>query len=105
EEIGDDQGNADVVGYIDFFSPRAARAFVAHEWAAPLKNGVALGMADFGEMDHIKQPDQRFWPSLDAPVSRTRNIYALAYGEAMVRGCQSITGGRPTGMVRPGFAG
>lgn len=105
EEIADDQGNADVVGYVDFFNAKAAEDFVKYEWMEAFRNGIVLGMADFGEMDHLKDPERRFWPSLELPVSATRNLYALAYGEAMVKAAQALAGGRPTGMVRPGFAG
>ena len=105
EEIANDQGQADVVGYVDFFAPGAADAFVRHAWQDAAAAGVPLGMADFGELDHIKTPEARFWPSLDLPVSATRNLYALAYGRAMIEGCAALAGARPTGMLRPGFAG
>ena len=105
EEIANDQGVADAVGYVDFFSPAAAQEFVSHEWASALGAGVALGMADFGELDHVRDAAHRRWPSLARSVAATRDLYALAYGRALVEGCQAIAGGRPTGMLRPGFAG
>lgn len=115
-EIANDKGRSDDVAYIDFFSRSATRTFLQHEWAEGLKPGtvnrdgsrepaVYLGMADFGEMDHLTEADRKQWPSIGMPVSQTRNVYALAYAQGLIDGAQNITGHRSTGMIRPGFAG
>jgi alpha-glucosidase (family GH31 glycosyl hydrolase) len=63
-------------------------------------------MVDFGEMDHIEDTDQKFWPSLGMSVAQTRNLYGLVYPLSIINEIQKLNGGsRITGMVRPGFAG
>ena len=65
----------------------------------------SLGMVDFGEMDHVRNADQKFWPSTGMSVAQTRNLFGLVYPLAVVNGVLDRVGGRSTGMVRPGFAG
>ena len=93
------------VGYVDYFSPEAVDYVFAHKWERALTNGAILGMVDFGEMDNIAFLAQRYWPSLGMSVGKTRNLFSLAYPMAIVNGVMQRTGGRSTGMVRPGFAG
>jgi alpha-glucosidase len=105
-EIADENGqNSDVVGYIDFFNGAAAKEFVRHEWASHLKDGVVLGMADFGELDNLDDAVKKVWPSVGLPASDTRLIYSLAYADGLIEGARKVTGGRSTGMIRPGTAG
>jgi alpha-glucosidase (family GH31 glycosyl hydrolase) len=93
------------VGYVDFFSPKAVDYLFAKKWQPALANGVILGMVDFGEMDNIPYLAERFWPSNGMSVAQTRNLFGLVYPLAVVGGAMQRTGGRSTGMVRPGFAG
>ena len=39
------------VAYLDYFSTRAVDHVFAVKWSEALKNGAALGMVDFGELD------------------------------------------------------
>lgn len=93
------------VGYVDFFSAKAVDYLFATKWEPALANGVILGMVDFGEMDNIPYLGQRFWPSIGMSVAKTRNLFGLVYPLSVVGGVMQRTGGRSTGMVRPGFAG
>ena len=101
-EMDDDSIN---VAYVDFFNPRATEDFFAHTWTKTLNNGGLLGMADFGELDHLKDADKKLWPSLGLPASVTRNIYSLAYAEGIVGTWQKKSGARSAGMIRAGTAG
>lgn len=108
--IGPDQyvdtgDNSSSVGYLDFFSSKAVDYLFAKKWEPALANGVILGMVDFGEMDNIPYLAQRFWPSIGMSVAKTRNLFGLVYPSAVLDGVMQRTGGRSTGMVRPGFAG
>jgi alpha-glucosidase len=93
------------VAYLDYFSTRAVDHVFAVKWSDALKNGAALGMVDFGELDHVRNADQKFWPSIGMSVAETRNLFGLVYPLAVVNGVLDRVGGRSTGMVRPGFAG
>jgi alpha-glucosidase (family GH31 glycosyl hydrolase) len=93
------------VAYLDYFSPRAVDHVFAVKWNDALKDGTILGMVDFGEMDHVRNADQKFWPSIGMSVAQTRNLFGLVYPLAVVNGVLDRVGGRSTGMVRPGFAG
>jgi alpha-glucosidase len=93
------------VAYLDYFSARAVDHVFAVKWSNALKNGAILGMIDFGEMDHVRNADQKFWPSIGMSVAETRNLFGLVYPLAVVNGVLDRVGGRSTGMVRPGFAG
>ncbi len=95
------------VGYLDYFSPSAVDAVFKAKWNDAIKNGAILGMVDFGEMDHIRNADRKFWPSLGLSVALTRNLYGLVYPLSIIEAVQKRNGGngRITGMVRPGFAG
>jgi alpha-glucosidase len=62
-------------------------------------------MVDFGELDHIENPEAKFWPSLGLSVAQTRNLYGLVYPLSIIERVLQRSGGRATGMVRPGFAG
>jgi alpha-glucosidase len=93
------------VAYLDYFSASAVDHVFAVKWSDALKNGVLLGMVDFGEMDHVRNADQKFWPSIGMSVAETRNLFGLVYPLAVVNGVLDRVGGRSTGMVRPGFAG
>ena len=105
-EIADDQsGKSDLTAYVDFFNPAAVKEYHKAELARAYRDGVVLGMADFGEMDHLEDPAHRHWPSVSAPVSEMRNYFGLAYTSAMVNSYQAISGKRPSGMVRPGGPG
>ena len=101
----DESGRNSAVGYLDYFSPRAVDYVFSKKWERVLKNGVILGMIDFGEMDNIADTENKFWPSLGMSVAKTRNLYGLVYPMSVVGGAVARTGGRSTGMVRPGFAG
>jgi alpha-glucosidase len=101
-EMDDDSIN---VAYIDFFNPHAAADFFAHTWTPTLNNGGLLGMADFGELDHLTDPDKKLWPSLGLPATVTRNVYSLAYAEGLVGTWQKQSGARSAGMIRAGTAG
>lgn len=95
--------------YVDFFNPKAAEIFFTRKWAKALENrgppSAVFGMADFGEMDHVEKPETKFFPSVNLSVAQARNIFALAYGVGMVHNARKVSGGRSTGMIRPGFAG
>jgi len=93
------------VAYLDYFSTRAVDHVFAVKWTDVIKNGAALGMVDFGELDHVRNADQKFWPSINMSVAETRNLFGLVYPLAVVNGMLDRVGGRSTGMVRPGFAG
>jgi alpha-glucosidase (family GH31 glycosyl hydrolase) len=93
------------VAYLNYFSTRAVDHVFAVKWSDALKNGAALGMVDFGELDHVRNADQKFWPSIGMSVAETRNLFGLVYPLAVVNGVLDRVGGRSTGMVRPGFAG
>jgi len=93
------------VAYLDYFSTRAVDHVFAVKWTNAIKNGAALGMVDFGELDHVRNADQKFWPSINMSVAETRNLFGLVYPLAVVNGMLDRVGGRSTGMVRPGFAG
>jgi alpha-glucosidase len=93
------------VAYLDYFSTRAVDHVFAVKWSDALTNGAALGMVDFGELDHVRNADQKFWPSIGMSVAETRNLFGLVYPLAVVNGVLDRVGGRSTGMVRPGFAG
>src|SRR5262249_52490910 len=94
------------VGYLDYFSQSAVDHIFKTKWTDAIKNGAILGMVDFGEMDHIDDTDQKFWPSLGMSVAQTRNLYGLVYPLSIITEIQKLNGdSRITGMVRPGFAG
>jgi alpha-glucosidase len=108
--IGRDTNVEDVedkssVAYLDYFSTRAVDHVFAVKWSDALKNGAHLGMVDFGELDHVRNAEQKFWPSIGMSVAETRNLFGLVYPLAVVNGVLERVGGRSTGMVRPGFAG
>src|SRR4051812_16651424 len=105
DEHVDDTGQNSEVGYLDFFSPRAVDYLFASKWEKALRNGVILGMVDFGELDRIADTQNKFWPSIGLSVAQTRNLFSLVYPLSVVTGVTERTGGRSTGMVRPGFAG
>ena len=105
DEHIDDGGQNSEVGYLDFFSPRAVDYLFASKWEKALKNGLILGMVDFGELDRIEDTQSKFWPSIGLSVARTRNLFSLVYPLSVVTGVTGRTGSRSTGMVRPGFAG
>jgi alpha-glucosidase len=102
--VEDDEEKSSVA-YLDYFSPRAVDHVFAVKWNDALKNGTILGMVDFGEMDHVRNADQKFWPSIGMSVAQTRNLFGLVYPLAVVNGVLDRVGGRSTGMVRPAFAG
>jgi alpha-glucosidase (family GH31 glycosyl hydrolase) len=93
------------VSYLDYFSPSAVKYIFNEKWTDAIENGVILGMVDFGELDHIRNEDKKFWPSLGMSVAKARNLYGLVYPLSVMNGFQHFSGGRATGMVRPGFAG
>src|SRR5215813_2259168 len=95
------------VGYLDYFSPSAVDHIFKAKWNDAIGNGTILGMVDFGELDHIRNTDNKYWPSLGMSVAQTRNLYGLVYPLSIIDAIQKRTGGseRITGMVRPGFAG
>jgi alpha-glucosidase (family GH31 glycosyl hydrolase) len=101
-DAGDDKSS---VGYLDYFSSKAVDYVFTEKWERALTNGVILGMVDFGEMDKVPYLPQKYWPSLGMSVAKTRNLFGLIYPLAVVNGAIQRTGGRSTGMVRPGFAG
>lgn len=101
-DAGDDKS---AVGYVDYFSRKAVDYLFAEKWERALANGVILGMVDFGEMDKVPYLPQKYWPSLGMSAAKTRNLFGLVYPLAVVNGVMQRTGGRSTGMVRPGFAG
>ena len=102
--VEDDEDKSSVA-YLDYFSARAVDHVFAVKWDDALKNGATLGMVDFGELDHVRNADQKFWPSTGMSVAQTRNLFGLVYPLAVVNGVLDRVGGRSTGMVRPGFAG
>jgi alpha-glucosidase len=95
------------VGYLDYFSPSAVDHIFKAKWNEAIRNGAILGMIDFGEMDHIRNTESKFWPSVGLSVAQSRNLYGLVYPLSIIDAVQKRTGGsgRITGMVRPGFAG
>jgi alpha-glucosidase len=101
----EDEEDKSSVAYLDYFSARAVDHVFAVKWTDALTNGAILGMVDFGEMDHVRNADQKFWPSNGMSVAQTRNLFGLVYPLAVVEGVLDRVGGRSTGMVRPGFAG
>ena len=101
----EDEEDKSSVAYLDYFSARAVDHVFAVKWNDALTNGAILGMVDFGEMDHVRNADQKFWPSNGMSVAQTRNLFGLVYPLAVVEGVLDRVGGRSTGMVRPGFAG
>src|SRR5204862_5969707 len=101
----EDEEDKSSVAYLDYFSARAVDHVFAVKWTDALTNGAILGMVDFGEMDHIRNADHKFWPSLGLSVAQTRNLYGLVYPMSVIDGVLRRKGGRVTGMVRPGFAG
>jgi alpha-glucosidase len=101
-DAGDDSSS---VGYVDYFSQNAVDYVFATKWERALANGAILGMVDFGEMDKVPYLPQKHWPSLGMSVAKTRNLFGLVYPLAVVNGVMQRTGGRSTGMVRPGYAG
>lgn len=105
DEHVDEDGNKSSVSYLDYFSPSAVKYVFSKKWTEAIENGVILGMVDFGELDHISDEDKKFWPSLGLSVAQARNLYGLVYPLSVMNGFQHFSGGRMTGMVRPGFAG
>jgi alpha-glucosidase len=105
EHIEDPSDGKSSVAYLDYFSPRAVKYVFNAKWKDAVDNGAILGMVDFGELDHIRNPDQKYWPSLGMTVAQTRNLYGLVYPMSVIDGVLQLKGGRVTGMVRPGFAG
>jgi alpha-glucosidase len=105
DEHVDSTGRNSAVAYLDYFSKRAVDHIFKAKWNDALENGAILGMVDFGEMDHVRNAENKFWPSLGLSVAQTRNLYGLVYPLAVINGVQQRTRGRITGMVRPGFAG
>lgn len=101
-DAGDDSSS---VSYLDYFSPKAVDYVFSEKWEHALANGTILGMVDFGEMDKVPFLPQKYWPSLGMSAGKTRNLFGLVYPLAVVNGVMQRTGGRSTGMVRPGFAG
>jgi len=93
------------VAYLDYFSPHAVDYMFSTHWERALSNGAILGMVDFGEMDHVTDAENKYWPSVGLSVAKTRNLFGLVYPLSVVGGVVQRTGGRSTGMVRPGFAG
>jgi len=94
------------VGYLDYFSSSAVEHVFDVKWNDALRNGAILGMVDFGELDHLRNMESKFWPSLGMSVAQTRNLYGLVYAQSIIDQVQKRhAGSRPTGMVRPGFAG
>ena len=104
EHVDGDDGKSSV-SYLDYFSSKAVKYIFTQKWTDAIENGVILGMVDFGELDHIANEDKKFWPSLGMSVAKARNLYGLVYPLAVMNGFQHFSGGRTTGMVRPGFAG
>jgi alpha-glucosidase len=98
-------GDTSSVAYLDYFSKAAVDYVFNAKWSEAIRNGVFLGMVDFGEMEYVEDDDQKFWPSLGLSVAQTRNLFGLVYPLAVVNGVLERAGGRITGMVRPGFAG
>jgi alpha-glucosidase len=102
--VEDDEDKSSVA-YLDYFSASAVDHVFAVKWNGALTNGAMLGMVDFGELDHVRNADQKFWPSTGMSVAQTRNLFGLVYPLAVMNGVLDRIGGRSTGMVRPGFAG
>ena len=86
DEHVDDTGRNSEVGYLDFFSPRAVDYLFASKWEKALRNGVILGMVDFGELDRIADTQNKFWPSIGLSVAQTRNLFSLVYPLSVVAG-------------------
>ena len=104
EHVDADDGKSSV-SYLDYFSPSAVKYVFNKKWTEAIENGVILGMVDFGELDHIRNEDVKYWPSLGMSVAKARNLYGLVYPLSVMNGFEHFSGGRSTGMVRPGFAG
>ena len=105
EEVADNVGNADSGGYIDPFNKTGVQLAVKELFADALKHGASLGMLDFGELHHVTNQQNKFWPSIKMSVADTRNLFALVYPQSMMDEFMRLSGSRSTGMVRPGFAG
>ncbi len=105
DEYVDPGDETSSVAYLDYFSAHAVDHVFATRWERALRNGVNLGMVDFGEMDHLADSNNKYWPSLGMSVAKTRNLFGLVYPLSIVAGVIRRTGDRSTGMVRPGFAG
>src|SRR5262249_50315405 len=93
------------VAWLDYFSSHAVDYLFSTRWERALSNGAILGMVDFGEMDHVTDAENKFWPSVGLSVAKARNLFGLVYPLSVVGGTVQRTGRRSTGMVRPGFAG
>jgi len=107
KEMEDERGPGPNASYVDFFNSNAGKEFIKCELKNALDLGIQFGMADFGELDHLRKGKEKFWPSLGRSTSaeETRNIFSLYYADAMIKGVQELTGQRSTGMIRPGTAG
>ena len=105
DEHVEEDGDRSSVAYLDYFSVDAVEHIFTEKWEDAINNGAILGMVDFGELDHMRNAEQKFWPSLGLSVAQTRNLFGLVYPMAVVNGVLDRIGGRSTGMVRPGFAG
>ena len=103
EYVENDDEDRSSVAYLDYFSKAAVDYVFSVKWDEAIENGAILGMVDFGEMDHVQNGDQKFWPSLGLSVAQTRNLFGLVYPLAVTSGVLDRMGGRSTGMVRPGF--
>jgi alpha-glucosidase len=102
----DESEQQSAVGYLDYFSSSAVEHVFDAKWDDAIRNGAILGMVDFGELDHLQNTESKFWPSLGMSVAQTRNLYGLVYAQSIIDQVQKRHAGRrPTGMVRPGFAG
>src|SRR5207244_6759436 len=77
---------------IYYFSPVAVGHVFANKWDEALNNGAILGMVDFGELDHLQNADQKFWPSVGMSVAQTRNLYGLVYPMAVMRSEERCAG-------------
>lgn len=101
-------GFSDPLSEIDFFAPAAVDAVFAGVWQGPLDAGVFPGMLDFGELSFVPQPATSYFPSFASPrrtVDELRNVYGVAYGEALTARAARRIGSRLIGMARPGGAG
>ena len=78
----EDEEDKSSVAYLDYFSPRAVDHVFTVKWNDALTNGAILGMVDFGEMDHVRNADQKFWPSNGMSVAQTRNLFGLGWSRA-----------------------
>lgn len=105
QHVENNNEDRSLVAYLDYFSSPAVEHVFASKWDDALRNGMLLGMVDFGEMDHLPDTNLKFWPSLKMSVAQTRNLFGLVYPLAIMNGVLNRVGGRMSGMVRPGFAG